>query len=333
LTKSVHYLYRKMRLPLLMHRGLTRLLYGNSSAFSTQPLPKFGLEKLENRAVLRVSGIEASAFLQGLITNDMRHLEEGATSMFCMFLNTKGRVVFDSIIYTDSAAENSFLVECDKAAENLLKKHLTMYKVRRKINIECPSVSVYAAFGEQAEGKIDELASNNKTLVTSPDPRLKDLGFRLIDLDNKLSPSCSGLYKGLRLGFGVGEGIEELPLGNCFPLEANCDYLHGVSFHKGCYIGQELTARTHHTGVVRKRLMPIFIPKLSDLPPIDTVIMDPDGKNVGKLRGINKSGEGVALLRINEVLKAANNLKIGDYGAVTKKPDWWPSEASKDKFV
>lgn len=322
-----------MRLPLLLPRGITRLLYGNSSAFSTQPLPKFGLEKLENRAVLRVSGIEASAFLQGLITNDMRHLEEGATSMFCMFLNTKGRVVFDSIIYTDSTVENSFLVECDKAAETLLKKHLTMYKVRRKINIECPSFSVYAGFGEQAKEKIDELANKNKNLVMSQDPRLKDLGFRLIDLDGILSPSCSGLYKELRLGLGVGEGIEELPLGICFPLEANCDYLHGVSFHKGCYIGQELTARTHHTGVVRKRLMPIFVPNITNLPPIDSPILDPNGKNVGKLRGISKSGEGIALLRIAEVLKAADDLKIGDLSAVTKKPDWWPSEASKDKIA
>lgn len=321
-----------MRLPSLIHRGATRLFFGNSAAFSTQPLPKFGLEKLENRSVLRVSGNEASAFLQGLITNDMRHLEEGATSMFCMFLNTKGRVVFDSIIYTDTTAENSFLVECDKAAENLLKKHLTMYKVRRKINIECPSVSVYAAFGEQVEQKINELANTNKILVSSRDPRLKDLGFRLIDQDSILAPNCSGLYKELRLGFGVGEGIEELPTGNCFPLEANCDYLHGVSFHKGCYIGQELTARTHHTGVVRKRLMPIFVEKITNLPPIDTPIVNPDGKNVGKLRGISQSGKGLALLRVVEVLKTPNDLIIGDLRAVTQKPDWWPSEASKDKL-
>jgi len=314
---------------LLIKRTCAHLLRRNGSSLS-QTLPVFALEKLENRALLRVSGAEVSSFLQGLMTNDMRHLEEGATSMFTMFLNTKGRVLFDSIVYTESK-ENSFLLECDKAAEQSLKKHLTIYKVRRKINIEDVGATVYAAFGDAAEENVDVFLKKYTNLVACRDPRIKDLGFRLIVHGSDLEQNCSGLYKNLRFGLGVGEGIVELPLGNCFPLEANCDYMHGVSFHKGCYIGQELTARTHHTGVVRKRLMPVFFKTQKNLPALESPILDPDGKNVGKLRGISESGVGVALLRVAEVLKAADNLKIGDLTVATKKPDWWPSEASKDK--
>ncbi|XP_065338584.1 putative transferase CAF17 homolog, mitochondrial [Cloeon dipterum] len=318
-----------MRLPLLNRSSAVGYLIRRSiSRFEDAPCK---VEKLENRSLIKVYGAEASSFLQGLITNDMRHLEEGALSMYCMFLNTKGRVIFDSIIYGES--KESFLVECDKKAEAVLKKHLTMYKVRRKIGIETCDYPVLAAFGTSVEESVKALAKENSSLVICRDPRIKQLGFRIL-LKGGEHPRCtSGDYKMLRMSLGVGEGVEELPSGNCFPLEANCDYLHGVSFHKGCYIGQELTARTHHTGVVRKRLMPVFFEPTQKLPAFDSPITDPSGKNVGKLRGASEAGIGVALLRVAEVLKEAENLTIGNLKLKTKRPEWWPSEVSKDKPV
>ncbi len=95
------------------------------------------------------------------------------------------------------------------------------------------------------------------------DPRLEELGWRvLLGPGQELRPkenlelSEESEYKSLLYALGVGEGVADFPTGNSFPLESNGDYLHGISFQKGCYIGQELTARTHHTGVIRKRLMP-----------------------------------------------------------------------------
>ena len=95
------------------------------------------------------------------------------------------------------------------------------------------------------------------------DPRLEELGWRVLlgpeaEVETKYNIDIveESEYKAFLYSLGVGEGAVDFPTGNSFPLESNGDYLHGISFQKGCYIGQELTARTHHTGVIRKRLMP-----------------------------------------------------------------------------
>jgi folate-binding protein YgfZ len=110
-----------------------------------------------------------------------------------------------------------------------------------------------------------EQASAVGSLHQFGDPRLPQLGWRVLMTKGrtefptkqviKVVQDESG-YQELRYSVGVAEGAEELPHAGCFPLECNGDYVHGISFQKGCYIGQELTARTHHTGVVRKRIMP-----------------------------------------------------------------------------
>ncbi|CAN7977174.1 unnamed protein product, partial [Ixodes persulcatus] len=128
----------------------------------------------------------------------------------------------------------------------------------------------------------------------------------------------------LRYQLGVIEGLGELPTANCFPLEYNADYMSGVSFHKGCYIGQELTARTHHTGVVRKRIMPVVLLDRADGGGVvsDTVVKDGNDKAVGKFR-VHRGQVGLALLRVDEALSAAE-LFVGSVRLSTVKPGWWP---------
>merc|ERR1719422_1958319 len=93
-------------------------------------------------------------------------------------------------------------------------------------------------------------------------------------------------YKELRFRLGVGECPSELQPGKALPLESNADYMHGVSFHKGCYVGQELTARTHHTGVVRKRIMPLRLlddRSASDVN-LESDVRNEEGKKIGRIR-------------------------------------------------
>ncbi|XP_015109226.1 uncharacterized protein LOC107036031 [Diachasma alloeum] len=139
-------------------------------------------------------------------------------------------------------------------------------------------------------------------------------------------------YKEFRYRLGIGEGVEDLPPGKPLPLEVNCDYLHGVSFHKGCYIGQELTARTHHTGVVRKRLMPLVF---DDVPggrlEVDESVLGEGGKAVGKLKGV-EGRFGLGLMRIAEAL-AGGGLRVGGTGVKVVKPCWWPVDSPKEKSV
>ncbi|XP_046480006.1 putative transferase CAF17 homolog, mitochondrial [Neodiprion pinetum] len=349
-----------------------RLAANMTRSNSTNPTSKV-IEHLSKRSLLRVSGTESSSFLQGLITNDMRHLDEGKASMYTMFLNTKGRVMFDAILYRTHEI-GVYLLECDSRALMSVQKHLKLYRVRRKIDIDDLSneMKVWALFDPdkasieswnaganitkkiKLEGQIfpcDSLVdivdtSSSKVIENIriyPDPRFSGLGFRIlsdlgtqtgdivarIDPDTVESKEVSTGYRSLIYKLGIGEGCDDLPPGKALPLESNCDYLHGVSFHKGCYIGQELTARTYHTGVVRKRLMPITL-ESSPPEPIqyDQSITDESEKSIGKLRGhVNENGLG--LVRIAEAL-TAQSLRISGLKGKALKPVWWPQEAPKE---
>ncbi|XP_063919237.1 putative transferase CAF17 homolog, mitochondrial [Zophobas morio] len=321
------------------------------------------VEHLNNRTLIRVSGPEVSNYLQGLITNDIEHLSSGPGSMYTMFLNTAGRVLYDTIIYRNSE-ENTYFVECDKSISETLQKHLKIHKVRRKIDVTslADELKIYAVFSNDkinttsdnsqlSGGSIAPCQELNKSQPTAlfksdqdinifRDPRITHLGSRVIaktdvNVFEKLSKvinleeNTSGVnYRWLRYSLGVGEGVEDLPVGDCFPLECNCDYLHGVSFHKGCYIGQELTARIHHTGVVRKRLMPIHFTKIPLKVPDKRIVQDK--VNLGKLRGVEKD-VGLGVLRVSNVL-AIKEIKLGDGIGVVSRPNWWPVEAPKEKI-
>ncbi|GAB0093704.1 Cysteine-rich DPF motif domain-containing protein 1 [Sergentomyia squamirostris] len=307
--------------------------------FSSVRNSKFFIEKLKNRALIRVAGDESGEFLQGLITNDIRHLEQhGATGMFAMVLNKAGRVLYDTLIYRKT--ENSFLIECDKDVCAELRKHLMIFRVRKKIAIDSleTNMNVWVVFKCQEEGEDLKLKNDFPEYTVCQDPRLKDLGHRILTpkeiLPEQIFSSLKDgshvedCYRGHRYALGVGEGITELPPGKSFPLEANCDYLHGLSVHKGCYLGQEFTARTYHTGVVRKRLMPLTISsEILDKPDIN--VESGDGKNLGKLRGV-AGNVGLGLLRIEPAL-AAEKILIEGMEVTTKKPSWWPQELPREK--
>ncbi|XP_054264640.1 putative transferase CAF17 homolog, mitochondrial [Macrosteles quadrilineatus] len=332
------------------------------------------VEKLESRGLLRVSGSDAISFLQGIVTNDIRHLEQHCQSLYTMFLNTKGRVLYDSIIYK-TKQEDTFFLECDKEAMLDLEKHLKMYKLRKKVAIDSvdDEFQLWALFNPSAvvtpgsdvinikqevvvpcstpsyenttvDKYLSNIAISNQSLVYV-DPRLSKLGTRVIsprneDVVERLRVSgidkknSDFTYRMFRYKLGVGEGIYELPTGKCFPLEANCDYLHGVSFHKGCYIGQELTARTHHTGVVRKRLMPLVLKTQVESAeiPLDAPIEPVTGEKkpaIGKLRGLERDCA-IGLMRITEALETIK-FKIGNIEGETFRPFWWPQELPKDR--
>ncbi|KAL0132573.1 hypothetical protein PUN28_000377 [Cardiocondyla obscurior] len=325
------------------------------------------LERLSDRSVLRVSGSEASTFLQGLITNDMNHLDEGAPNIYTLFLNIRGRVMCDAVVYKTQEG-NLYYVECDSEIIDSLQRHLKMYRVRRKIDIEHvgDKINVWSVFGSSkhledeaaadgaGENKLEGMifpcgTLNSKTskfvdnVMIFEDPRLPELGLRILvesqinkhdivkhlDADVSLSEN-SGSYKAFRYKLGVGEGTHDLPPGKALPLEINCDYLHGVSFHKGCYIGQELTARTYHTGVVRKRLMPLLFENVMDKPlAYDEKILNESNNVVGKFRGC-VAKYGLGLMRINDALNA-RQLSVSGVNVKVVKPTWWPQESQKEK--
>lgn len=309
-------------------------------------------EKLENRSVIELRGDESIDFLQGLITNDIHHLTNSMKSsvqlpgIFAMMLNTQGRVLYDVFIYRHKTSPSNLLIECDSRISDDVVKHLKIYRVRKKIDINLSiNMEVWSVFNENSEVVVDTPNELNEGIIIK-DPRASSLGSRVLANSDSNVLQILGItavketYRRKLYEHGVGEGIADHPPGNCFPLECNGDYLNGVSFHKGCYIGQELTSRVHHTGVVRKRIMPITIE--SDSPDSlqlvneskNAEIINENGKNVGKLRGL-VGKVGIALMRIDPALAAKELiLKSGSCSAklTVKRPDWWPLEVTKNKI-
>lgn len=256
------------------------------------------------RAVLRVAGTDAAKFLQSVATNDVAAAAWAArptdhdAAKATAFLTHKGRIVTaDCLMFLAAAppadaAEGpwTFLLDVAKPAAGPLGKFLKMFKLRAKADLTDVSadVRVWALLGppDEVQRGVASLRGQDG-IVAAPDPRFpsadqqRTLGARAVvpvGVDVVAALATAGLeaierpvavYHETRLCHGLAEGSE---VANMIPLECNIDMLHGVSFSKGCYIGQELTARTHFKGQVRKRLMPlVLLPQPPPSTPTDTL--------------------------------------------------------------
>ncbi|XP_073818436.1 putative transferase CAF17 homolog, mitochondrial [Musca autumnalis] len=309
---------------------------------STAKDNKFIVEYLDQRQLIRVKGEDIIPFLQGLTTNDIRQLQSSHTgSLYTMFLNKAGRVLYDAIMYKAPTDSSTILIECDQEVCNELMRHLKLYRVRRKIQIdsiadELKVWCVFQAGGGGPTAVLPQMPVDNMDIIN--DPRLPDLGYRLIATADRTSEEISRLLKHLsnakieqsndgnnyrlhRYTIGVAEGMKDMPPGKQFPLEANCDVLNGVSFNKGCYIGQELTARVYHTGVIRKRHMPLILK--APLAENSSFSVNNDaGVKVGNVLGCAETN-GLALIRIEKALKS-KELTIDGKPCSVEIPKWWP---------
>ena len=191
---------------------------------------------LADRALLRLAGDDVRGFLQGLVTNDTALLAPDMP-VWTALLTPQGKVLFDFIKWDDGAGDGagSVLVDCEATQAAALAKRLSMYRLRRAITIE-PDARVVHWAADGAAGV--------------PDPRLAALGRRWI---GAAGPASTG-WQAHRLAHGVTEGVAELGSGETLWLECNAAELNGVSFAKGCYVGQENTARMHYRAKVNRRL-------------------------------------------------------------------------------
>lgn len=299
------------------------------------------------RALLGVRGAEAAVFLQGLLTNDVTQLVaagDAPPALYAHALNVQGRCLYDVILYRlhgSTAEEPHILLECDSSVLDSIQKHLKLYKIRRKVTISpCPDLSLWAVIPGEQPGDASSLPkSADQALLLTPDPRAEVMGWRVIA---KKGANLSEIIPGSQVGDvqdyhrhrykqGIPEGVKDLPPGVALPLESNLAFMNGISFTKGCYIGQELTARTHHMGVIRKRLLPVRFPAPLPSPgvPEGAEILTESGKAAGKFRA--GGGElGIALLRLAHVNEPLCINLGGDRVKLrATTPEWWPKAAAK----
>lgn len=185
---------------------------------------------LRDRALVRLSGEDVRGFLQGLVTNDVG----GALPVWAGLLTPQGKALFDFIVWADGA---DVLLDCEGARAEALVRRLTLYRLRRAIGIAIePALAVHwSPAGEAGVA----------------DPRLPALGRRWLAPPGEAATG----WLAHRLSLGVTEGVGELGDGTTLWLECNAAELNGVSYAKGCYVGQENTARMHYRAKVNRRLV------------------------------------------------------------------------------
>jgi folate-binding protein YgfZ len=199
--------------------------------------------RLFARAVIRLSpqedGEEIANFLQGLVTNDVT----GALPVWAGLLSAQGKGLFDFLVWRDGT---DLLLDCEADAAEALIRRMGLYRLRRRIAIALdPALAVHWSAAPQA-GAV-------------PDPRLAALGWRWLAPATPDDASADEAWRTHRLELGVAEGRAELGDGELLWLECNADQLHGVSFTKGCYVGQENTARMNWRQKINRRLVVVPI--------------------------------------------------------------------------
>lgn len=190
---------------------------------------------LTDRALIELSGEDVRGFLQGLVTNDVA----GDLPVWAGLLTPQGKVLFDFIVWGDG---ESLLIDCELTQVDALIRRLSIYRLRRPITIERSDLTVH--WSRDGEEGIS-------------DPRLAALGRRWVGPADEPAEG----WHAHRLAVGVTEGRAELGDGTTLWLECNAREWNGVSFTKGCYVGQENTARMHHRSKVNRHLAVIPAPE------------------------------------------------------------------------
>jgi tRNA-modifying protein YgfZ len=252
---------------------------------------------LEDRGVVRVSGADATGFLQGLLTNDVERLKAGE-ARYAALLSPQAKILFDMIVVCESDADApAYDLDCAASQAADLARRLGFYKLRAKVAIadESADRAVVAFWGgepEAAEG------------LVYADPRDPRLGWRAILPRAKavaVGSEHADMYEGLRIGVGAPKGGLDFAYGDAFPHDANFDLFHGVDFDKGCYVGQEVVSRMKHRGTARKRIARVKM--AGPAPKPGTPVLDRD-LAVGTL-GSSSGSEALALLRLDRAEEAA----------------------------
>ncbi|MDH0614540.1 MULTISPECIES: folate-binding protein YgfZ [unclassified Agrobacterium] len=240
---------------------------------------------LADRRLIRVSGTGAEEFLNNLITTDVENLPEGEARASAL-LTPQGKILFDFLISRDGT---DFLIETGAAEQETLLRRLTMYKLRAPVDLKPETVEGVSVFWNE----------------TAPEAGVRDSRFAKADVDlfRVAGASASGdaaAYDALRIEHGIAESVRDYALQDAFPHDVLMDVNDGVSFKKGCFVGQEVVSRMKHRGTARRRV--VTVSAEGALPASGTEITA-DGKPVGTL-GTVCGDRALAIVRIDRIADA-----------------------------
>ena len=286
---------------------------------------------LNDRGILAIEGEDAREFLQGLVSNDVTSVEPH-TAIHAALLTAQGKYLHDFFI---AEVGGRLLLDCEAARSADLLRRLSLYKLRAKVALSDVSTdyAVAVLYGNGAAQALGLAADPGRAAerdggTVFVDPRLADIGARAIlpkptaeqilqDAGFSATPFAD--YDARRIRLGLPDGSRDLVVEKSILLENGFDELGGVSWNKGCYMGQELTARTKYRGLIKKRLLPVVIEGAAPEP--GTPIMAGD-REAGEMRS-HQGNMGLALVRL-EYLDAETPLLLnaGDTVIRPEKPAW-----------
>jgi folate-binding protein YgfZ len=275
--------------------------------------------RLIDRGVIRVSGEDARDFLQNLVTNDLDPVTPERAG-YGALLTPQGKIICDFFIVALSHEDGGgFLLDVPLLQTADLMKRLKLYKLRAKVALD--DLSEASAVIASTDGAP---LPEDSGLVYA-DPRLPALGQRAITDRagvEEIAADDAATYHARRVALGVPDGGRDFAYGDAFPHEALLDQLGGVSFKKGCYIGQEVVSRMQHRGTARTRIVPVVF---TEGIACETGAEATAGaKTLGRI-GSGAKGRGLAMLRLDRVADALSEgltLNGGGLAFVLAKPDF-----------
>lgn len=270
--------------------------------------------ELESRGVLAVAGGDAAEFLQGLVSNDIAQVGEGRV-VYAALLTPQGKYLHDFMVAREAGA---FLLDCEAARLMDLGQRLGAYRLRADIELldATEDWRVVAVLGDGAEARLGltlaepgavAALEGGGLIYRDPRPQMpglrafvpRDAGFAQLETAG-ISAGALTDYERVRIAAGVPDGSRDMTVNKSTLLEFGFEALRGVDFEKGCYVGQELTARTKYRGLVRRRLQRVFVD--GALPAPGTPIMAND-KEAGEIcSGVDD--QALALLRLDRSAEA-----------------------------
>ena len=284
-----------------------------------------------------VGGKDRATFLQGLVSNDIGKVGP-KRAVYAALLTPQGKYLHDFFVV---GLDDALLLDCERARLDDLKKRLSMFKLRADVTLDDRSgdFRVATLYGDGA-GEALGLSGDAGSAaafgggIAFIDPRLEEAGGRAVLPvegagktleDAGLKATDAPEYDRLRLQLGLPDGSRDLVVEKSTLLESGFDELNGVDWDKGCYMGQELTARTKYRGLVKKRLVPVIFDGPPPAPETPVMLGE---KEAGELRSslpVDDGGIGLALLRLDSMAEADETdtaLKAGAVTVTPAKPDW-----------
>ena len=283
------------------------------------------ITELSDRGLIKVSGVDCAEFLQNLVSCDIQKIEPNS-SQFGALLSPQGKLLFD---FNITRSDERFLFDIHRSLVPDFIKKLTMYKLRAVVEVQDLS-DPFAIIGVW---NMDQ--SPSWTHTTYPDPRNEQLGYRVIierknlsefyksSLADKLSLED---YNHYRIKLGIPAGINDFEYGQVFPHDVNMEYLNGIDFSKGCFVGQEVVSRMRHRGTARRRC--VIAHAAEQLIPNTEITAA--GKNIGLIGSVSNK-IAIALIRLDrgkEAFDEKEKFFAGEIEVTFSQPSWtdfeWP---------